>query len=123
MSGTVCFMNNKTPGYLTYLTEERYNLIEQAVTEKKEYIQWYQEMKHKMKEQKIALMEERKQKVYQIPALNQKDAVIAQIKYHKFVLETKPYDNTHLQLQSGKEKFRYEQLVTNLEKVLISFSP
>ena len=58
-----------------------------------------------------------------IPALKQKDAVIAQIKYCKFVLDSKPYDKTLLQLQSGKEKFTYEQLVTNLGKVLMSFSP
>ena len=60
MSGIVCFMNNRTPYYLTSLTkEERHNLTEQVVTEKKEYLQWYQEMKHKMKEQKFALMEKR----------------------------------------------------------------
>ena len=62
-SGIVCFMNNKTPHYLTSLTEEeRHNLTEQAVTEKKEDIRQYQEMKHTMKEQMTALIEERRQK-------------------------------------------------------------
>ena len=58
-----------------------------------------------------------------IQALKQKDAVIAQIKYCKFVLGTKPYDKTLSHLQSRKEKFTYEQLITNLEKVLMSFPP
>ena len=48
----------------------------------------------------------------QIPALKQKDAVIVQIEYWKFVLGIQPYDKTPLQLQSGKEKFTYEQFVT-----------
>ena len=58
----------------------------------------------------------------QIPALKQKDAVIAQIKHCKSVLGTKPYNKTLLQLQSGKEKFIYDKLATNLENVLMSFS-
>ena len=56
LDGIVCFMNNKTPGYLTSLTEkEKHNLIKWAVTEysdtKKWNIKW-----------KIALMEEEDKK-------------------------------------------------------------
>ena len=66
LSEIVCFMNNKTPDYFTSLTEEeRQNLIERAVTEKKEYIQWYQEIKHKMKKLNTALMGERQKVVRQ----------------------------------------------------------
>ena len=65
--------------------------------------------------------DEMKKTLDDILAFKEKDAVIAHIKYHKFVLGTKPHDKT--QLQSGKEKFTYEQLVTNFKKVVMTFSP
>ena len=40
LSGIVCFMNYRTSDYLTSLTEEeRHDLTDEVVTEKKEYIQ------------------------------------------------------------------------------------
>ena len=44
-----------------------------------------------------------------------KDALIMQIKYHKFVLASRPSEKSLLQLQHGKEKFTVEQLEENLE--------
>ena len=45
-----------------------------------------------------------------LPLSKQKDALVIQIKYRKFVLGIKPTEKTLLQLQSGKEKFTTEQL-------------
>ena len=53
-----------------------------------------------------------------LPLSKQKDALVTQIKYRKFVLGIKPTEKTLLQLQSGKEKFTTEQLQENLETVL-----
>ena len=53
-----------------------------------------------------------------LPLSKQKDALVTQIKYSKFVLGIKPTEKTLLQLQSGKEKFTTEQLQENLETVL-----
>ena len=48
----------------------------------------------------------------------QKDVLVTQIKYRKFVLGIKPTGKTLLQLQSGKEKFTTEQMQENLETLL-----
>ena len=53
-----------------------------------------------------------------LPLSKQKDALVTQIKYRKFVLGIKPTEKTLLQLQSRKEKFTNEQLQENLETVL-----
>ena len=53
-----------------------------------------------------------------LPLSKQKDALVIQIRYRKFVLGIKPTEKTLLQLQKGKEKFTTEQLQENLETVL-----
>ena len=154
LSGMVCFINNKTPQYLESLSEEeRHKLIERAVKEKAVYIKKYQQMKQKIRQRRIEIMEERRKKIAKqvenkekrkeqldmrledygglwrtademktnldiLPLSKQKDALVTQIKYRKFVLGIKPTEKTLLQLQSGKEKFTTEQLQENLETVL-----
>ena len=150
----VCFINNKTPQYLDSLSEEeRHKLIEGAVKEKVAYVKKYQQMKQKIRQRRIEIMEERRKKIAKqaenkekrkeqldirledynglwrtademktnldiLPLSKQKDALVTQIKYRKFVLGIKPTEKTLLQLQSGKEKFTTEQLQENLETVL-----
>ena len=55
-----CFINNKTPQYLDSLSEEeRHKLIEKAVKEKAAYVKKYQQMKQKIRQRRIEIMEER----------------------------------------------------------------
>ena len=53
-----------------------------------------------------------------LTAGKKKDALIMQIKYHKFVLGNRPSEKSLLQLQHGKEKVTVEQLEENLETVI-----
>ena len=154
LSRMVCSINNKTPQYLDSLSEEeRHKLIERAVKEKAAYVKKYQQMKQKLRQRRIEIMEERRKKIAKqaenkekrkeqldirledygglwrtademktnldiLPLLKQKDALVTQIKYKKFVLGIKPTEKALLQLQSGKENFTTEQLQENLETVL-----
>ena len=64
LSGMVCFINNKTPEYMESLSdEEKHKMIERTLLEKKDYIKKYQEMKGKVRQRKIDIMEERKMKI------------------------------------------------------------
>ena len=64
LSGMVCFINNKTPQYLDSLSEEeRHKLIERAVKEKAAYVKKYQQMKQKIRQRRIEIMEERRKKI------------------------------------------------------------
>ena len=64
LSGMVCFISNKTPQYLESLSEEeRCKLIESAVKEKAVYIKKYQQMKQKIRQRGIEIMEERRKKI------------------------------------------------------------
>ena len=110
-------------------------------------------MKKKIKERRIEVMEERRQKLAKqsenrekrkeqldlqlqeygglwrtqdemktnidvLTAGKKKDALMTQIRYHKFVFGSKPSEKSLLQLQHGKEKFTVEQLEENLETVI-----
>ena len=64
LSGMVCFINNKTPEYMESLSdEEKHKVIERTLLEKKDYIKKYQEMKGKVRQRRIDIIEERKMKI------------------------------------------------------------
>ena len=64
LSRMVHLINNKTPQYLESLSEEeRQKLIEKAVKEKAACVKKYQQMKQKIRQSRIEIMEERRKKI------------------------------------------------------------